>query len=77
MTGPEQSQPIPKLRQGPPPSTTSGRRVLIGVAVLFLVLLAFVLVLVFTIGIHNHGVKPPPGPPARSSSHPIGSRHGF
>ena len=33
---------------------------LIGVAVFFLLLVAFVLTLVFTIGLHNNGVKPPP-----------------
>lgn len=70
MSAPD-PQPIPKLRQGPPPSTANGRRVLLGVAAFFLVLLAFVLVLVFTIGIHNHGVKPPPpGQPTRNSSEP-------
>ena len=71
MTGPDQQQSIPKLRQGPPPSPTSGRKVLLGVAAFFLVLLAFVLVLVFTIGIHNHGVKPPPpGQPTKNFSTP-------
>jgi hypothetical protein len=63
-------QPTPKLRQGPPPSATSGRKVLIGVAAFFLVLVTFVLVLVFTIGLHNHGVKSPPGPPTKNSSKP-------
>jgi hypothetical protein len=50
----------PHLRRGPQPSPTSGRKVLVGVLVIFLLLLGFVLLLVFTIGIHNNGVKPPP-----------------
>jgi hypothetical protein len=33
----------------------------IGAFVMFLLLVAFVLVLVFTVGIHNNGVKSPPG----------------
>jgi hypothetical protein len=52
----------PYLRRDPDPTPTSGRRVLIGVLVFFLVLLAFVLTLVFTVGVHNNGVKIPPGP---------------
>lgn len=54
------SEPTPRLRRDPNPSATSGRKVLIGVAVFFLLLVAFVLTLVFTIGLHNNGVKPPP-----------------
>jgi hypothetical protein len=52
----------PHLRRDPNPTPTNGRRVLLAVAAFFLVLLGFVLVLVFAIGIHNHGVKIPPGP---------------
>jgi hypothetical protein len=36
--------------------------VLIAVLAFFLLLLGFVLVLVFTVGVHNNGVKIPPGP---------------
>jgi hypothetical protein len=54
--------PVPRLRQGPPPSANNGRRVLIGVFVFFLLLLGFVITLVVTIGQHNNGVKIPPGP---------------
>jgi hypothetical protein len=68
VTTPELPQPTPRLRRGPAPSETNGRKVLIGVAAFFLLLLAFVLILVFTIGIHNNGVKPPPpGQPTRNS----------
>ena len=35
---------------------------LVGVFVVFLLLVAFVVVLVVTIGMHNHGIKKPPGP---------------
>jgi hypothetical protein len=52
----------PHLRRDPAPDSTNGRRVLLGVAAFFLLLLGFVLVLVFTIGVHNHGIKVPPGP---------------
>jgi hypothetical protein len=52
----------PHLRRDPEPSATNGRRVLLAVAGFFLLLLGFVLVLVFTIGVHNHGIKVPPGP---------------
>jgi hypothetical protein len=54
--------PTPHLRRDPAPSSTNGRRVLIGVFVFFLLLVAFVVVLVVTVGMHNHGVKIPPGP---------------
>ncbi len=56
------NEPLPRLRQGPPPNAGNGRKVLIGAAVFFLLLVAFVLALVFTIGIHNNGVKIPPSP---------------
>jgi hypothetical protein len=52
----------PHLRRDPAPNPTNGRWVLLGVAAFFLLLLGFVLVLVFTIGVHNHGIKVPPGP---------------
>ena len=55
---------IPRLRRDPDPQPTSGRKVLIGVAVFFLLLVGFVLVLVFTIGEHNNGVVLPPQPKA-------------
>jgi hypothetical protein len=67
MTTPP-SPPTPRLRQGPQPAPTSGRRVVIGAFLFFLLLLGFVLTLVFTIGIHNNGVKPPPPPPTGHSS---------
>jgi hypothetical protein len=51
------------LRREVDPKPTSGRAVLIGVLVFFLLLLGFVLLLVFTIGLHNNGVKPPPSGP--------------
>jgi hypothetical protein len=54
--------PLPRLRQGPPPPEGSGRKVLIGVFAFFVLLVAFVITLVVTIGQHNHGVKIPPGP---------------
>ncbi|HVT65390.1 MAG TPA: hypothetical protein VHD81_09560 [Mycobacteriales bacterium] len=59
MTGGD--APVPHLRRDPNPQQTSGRKVLIGVAVFFLVLVGFVLTLVFTIGEHNNGVVLPPG----------------
>lgn len=52
---------VPRLRRDPDPKQTSGRRVLIGVAVFFLLLVGFVLTLVFAIGEHNNGVVIPPG----------------
>jgi hypothetical protein len=55
------------LRQGPQPEPGSGRKVLIGAAVFFVLLVGFVLTLVFTIGIHNHGVKIPPEPTATAT----------
>jgi hypothetical protein len=54
--------PTPHLRRDPDPDPATGRRVLIGVLAFFLLLVAFVVVLVVTIGLHNHGVKIPPGP---------------
>ena len=44
------------------PSPTNGRRVLIGVLVFFLILIAAVVIPLVVIGLHNHGVKIPPGP---------------
>jgi hypothetical protein len=61
-------EPVPHLRRDPNPSNANGRKVLIGVAVFFLLLVAFVLTLVFTIGIHNNGVKLPAGPHRTSST---------
>jgi hypothetical protein len=54
--------PVPHLRRDPAPSSTNGRWVLIAVFAFFLLLVTFVVVLVVTIGMHNHGVKIPPGP---------------
>jgi hypothetical protein len=53
----------PHLRRGPAPKPGNGRKVLIAVAAFFVLLVGFVLVLVFTIGVHNNGVKAPPPPP--------------
>jgi hypothetical protein len=53
---------VPRLRRDPAPNAANGRRVLIGVFIFFLLLVAFVVVLVVTVGLHNHGVKIPPGP---------------
>lgn len=64
MTAPD---PTPRLRRDPAPSPTNGRRVLIGVLVFFLLLVTFVVVLVVTIGLHNHGIKIPPGPAPRAT----------
>lgn len=55
MTSP--TDPTPWLRREPDPKPTSGRKVLIGVAVFFVLLVGFVLTLVFTVGINNNGVK--------------------
>jgi hypothetical protein len=52
----------PHLRRDPNPTPAHGRRVLIGVLAFFMLLLTFVIVLVATIGVHNNGVKAPPGP---------------
>jgi hypothetical protein len=52
----------PHLRRDPVPSQANGRRVLIGVLIFFLLLVTFVVVLVVTVGLHNSGVKIPPGP---------------
>jgi len=54
--------PVPHLRRDAAPSQVSSRWVLIGALGFFLALITFVLVLVFTIGVHNSGVKIPPGP---------------
>ena len=59
--------PLPRLRRGEAAAANSGRKVLIGVAVFFLLLVGFVLTLVFTIGLHNNGVKPPVGEPTSTS----------
>ena len=58
MTDPQ--APVPRLRRDPDPQPTSGRKVLIGAAVFFLLLVGFVLTLVFTVGLSNNGVKRPP-----------------
>jgi hypothetical protein len=52
----------PHLRRDPAPNPTNGRRVLIGVLVFFLILIAAVVIPLVVIGLHNHGVKVPPGP---------------
>jgi hypothetical protein len=54
--------PVPRLRRDPAPDPTKGRLVLIGAFIFFLLLVAFVVILVVTIGMHNHGIKIPPGP---------------
>jgi hypothetical protein len=69
--------PVPHLRRGPDPTPTSGRKVLVGVFVFFLLLVGFVLTLVFTIGLHNNGVRPPPRDVLPSSSRPIAAAAGI
>ncbi|HVS68863.1 MAG TPA: hypothetical protein VHE56_09950 [Mycobacteriales bacterium] len=59
------SEEIPRLRRDPQP--TSGRKVLVAVAVFFVLLVGFVLTLVFTIGLNNHGVVNPPAPTGTST----------
>jgi hypothetical protein len=54
--------PTPYLRRDPDPGQRNGRWVLIGVLGVFVVLVAFVVVLVVTIGLNNNGIKTPPGP---------------
>jgi hypothetical protein len=54
--------PTPYLRRDPSPSRNNGRWVLLGVLVFFLALVTFVVILVVTVGMHNHGIKIPPGP---------------
>lgn len=56
------SAPTPHLRRGPVPSPGNGRRVLIGVLIFFLILIVAVVVPLVVIGLHNDGVKVPPGP---------------
>jgi len=56
------SDGVPRLRRDPNPDAARGRKVLVGAAVFFVLLVGFVLVLVFTIGINNNGVKNPPEP---------------
>lgn len=52
----------PHLRRDPAPDSARGRRVLIAALVFFLALIIAVLVPLLVIGLHNHGVKLPPGP---------------
>ena len=59
--------PTPHLRRDPEPTQTNGRRVLIGVLGVFLLLVAFVVVLVVTFGLNNNGIKMPPGPTPRET----------
>ena len=59
---------VPRLRRDADPKQTSGRKVLIGAAVFFLLLVGFVLTLVFAIGEHNNGVIIPPGAGTPTSS---------
>lgn len=59
--------PVPRLRRDPNPTPTNGRKVLVGVAIFFVLLVGFVLTLVFTIGVHNNGVKLPSSPAASAS----------
>jgi hypothetical protein len=54
--------PTPRLRRGPEPTQRNGRWVLVGVFLVFILLVAFVVVLVVTIGLNNSGIKEPPGP---------------
>ena len=68
MTTPSE---VPRLRRDPAPDQANSRRVIIGVFVFFVLLVAFVVTLVVTIGLHNNGVKIAPGPPATSTSAPI------
>ncbi|HWA66905.1 MAG TPA: WD40 repeat domain-containing protein [Mycobacteriales bacterium] len=67
----EPPPPVPRLRRGPGPTPGNGKKVLVGVLALFLVLLGFVLILVFTIGLNNNGVKIPSSQP---SSAPTGTQ---
>ena len=60
------SEPVPRLRRDEA-AAGSGRKVLIAVAVFFLLLVGFVLTLVFTVGLHNNGVKPPVGEPTSTT----------
>jgi hypothetical protein len=55
------TEPVPHLRRASEPRT-NGRTVVIAAFVFFLLLVTFVVVLVVTIGVHNNGVKIPPGP---------------
>ncbi|HVT21270.1 MAG TPA: hypothetical protein VHE57_07785 [Mycobacteriales bacterium] len=64
----EADQPVPYLRRDPNPSSSNGRKVLIAAAVFFVLLVGFVLALVFTIGVNNHGVVIPPGSDTRTGS---------
>jgi hypothetical protein len=52
----------PHLRRGPAPDSARGHRVLIAVLVFLLALIVAVVVPLVVIGLHNHGVKLPPGP---------------
>jgi hypothetical protein len=61
-TGPPPPNPTPYLRRGPAPDRANGHRVVIVAFLIFLALVTFVVVLVVTIGLHNSGVKIPPGP---------------
>ena len=56
------STPTPHLRRGPSPTPGNGRRVLIAVLIFFVALIVAVVVPLIVIGLHNNGVKPPPGP---------------
>jgi hypothetical protein len=60
----------PHLRRNPAPSPTNGRRVLIGALVFFLILIAAVVIPLVVIGLHNHGVKIPPGPVPHTTQSP-------
>jgi hypothetical protein len=51
------------------PSPGNGRRFLIGVLIFFIVLIVAVVVPLVVIGLHNNGVKTPPGP-APHATHP-------
>ncbi|HWC34695.1 MAG TPA: hypothetical protein VG650_07685 [Mycobacteriales bacterium] len=60
-------EPVPRLRRDPDPKPANSRRVLIGVAIFFVLLTGFVLTLVFTIGLSNNGVRLPPVSPTSTS----------
>jgi hypothetical protein len=52
----------PHLRRSPTPPAGNGRRLVIGVLIFLVVLIVAVVVPLVVIGLHNNGVKTPPGP---------------
>jgi hypothetical protein len=63
-------EPVPRLRRDIDPPASNGRRAVILIAIVFLLLVGFVVTLVVTIGLHNNGVRIPPGPqPSATTPH--------